>query len=448
MKKVCIANRGEIARRIIRTCKQMGIATVAVYSDADQEALFVKEADEAIRIGPPPVPQSYLNMEAVLKAAREAGADAIHPGYGLLSENSEFAKQCEQEGLLFIGPSASVIEQMGDKVKARQLMRSAGVPVVPGIEDHLETAEDAVRLAASIGYPLMLKASAGGGGIGMQVCHSDEEMRQAFLSAKGRAKAYFGNDTMFLERYIEQPHHIEVQIVADQKGTTLHLLERECSIQRRHQKVVEESPSPFLDEKTRASVCAMAITAAEAVGYTGAGTVEFIMDGDRNFYFLEMNTRLQVEHPVTEEMIGIDLVEWQLRIARGEALSITQEEVKPKRHAIELRIYAEDPVTFFPSPGTITVYDVPQMESVRIDDAVEAGTIVTPFYDPMIAKLIVSGETREQAVFLAQQAVENYKIEGLKTNLPFLQDVLAQPAFQKGCYDTHFIQQMREPKGV
>lgn len=440
MRKVLIANRGEIARRIIRTCKKLGIATVAVYSEADKAMPFVREADEAVHIGPPPVPQSYLNLEAIMAAAKSTGADAIHPGYGLLSENSAFAARCKEEGITFIGPTPTVIAQMGDKVTARQIMRDAGVPVVPGIEADMPTAEEAVHFSNQIGYPVMLKASAGGGGIGMQVCHNDDELKQAFQSAKGRAKAYFGNDTMFLEKYVQNPHHIEVQIIADHHGNILHALERECSIQRRHQKVIEESPSPFLDEVTRNQICQAALDAARAVHYTGVGTVEFIMDENRNFYFLEMNTRLQVEHPVTEEMTGLDLVECQILIARDEVLPITQAEIRAHRHAIELRVYAEDPKTFFPSPGLIAEYQPPISRDVRVDDGVEAGTQVTPFYDPMIAKVIVTGDTREQAVAKAKLAIEEFRISGIKTNLPFLLEVVEDKDFKRGVYDTQFIQ--------
>jgi acetyl-CoA carboxylase biotin carboxylase subunit len=444
MRKVLIANRGEIARRIIRTCRAEGIATVAVHSEADKSMPFVREADEAVHIGPPPVPQSYLNIDAILAAAKATGADAVHPGYGLLSENAEFARRCREAGLVFIGPTPDVIAKMGDKVTARQIMREAQVPVVPGFEGQMDTPDEAVRHANEMGYPVMLKASAGGGGIGMQVVHHDDELRQAFQSAKGRAKAYFGNDTMFLEKYVQNPHHIEVQIVADEHGNVLHLRERECSIQRRHQKVIEESPSPFLDDATREKICEAAVAAARAVRYTGVGTVEFIMDDQKNFYFLEMNTRLQVEHPVTEEMTGFDLVAMQLAVARGEALAIQQSDVKALRHAIELRVYAEDPVTFMPSPGTISEYQPPHMEHVRIDDGVEAGTQVTPFYDPMIAKVIVSGQTRAEAVQRAISAMEQFHLTGIKTNIPFLLDVLRDPDFQQGIYTTQFVQNKRK----
>jgi acetyl-CoA carboxylase biotin carboxylase subunit len=442
MRKVLIANRGEIARRIIRTCRTQGIATVAVHSEADKDLPFVREADEAVHIGPPPVPQSYLNIEAIISAAKAAGADAIHPGYGLLSENPAFAKRCREEGITFIGPSPEVIAQMGDKVTARQMMRAAGVPIVPGYEGTMETADEAVARANEIGYPVMLKASAGGGGIGMQVCCGDDELRQAFRSAKARAKAYFGNDTMFLEKFVQNPHHIEVQIAGDEHGNVLHLLERECSIQRRHQKVLEESPSPFLDANTRERLCEAAVTAARAVNYTGVGTVEFIVDEQKNFYFLEMNTRLQVEHPVTEEMTGLDLVALQLDIARRQPMTLKQSDVRALRHAIELRVYAEDPVTFLPSPGKIDQYRPPAMPNVRIDDGVEAGTQVTPFYDAMIAKVIVSGETRDEAAERAIEAMEAFTVTGIKTNIPFLLEVLRDERFRQGRYTTQFVQEL------
>ena len=445
MRKVLIANRGEIARRIIRTCKAKGIATVAVYSEADRNMPFVREADEAVHIGPPPVPHSYLNMDAILAAAKESGADAVHPGYGLLSENETFARRVQEAGLIFIGPAPEVIGQMGDKLTARKIMQQAGVPVVPGGAEAIPTEDEAAALAAEIGYPVMLKASAGGGGIGMQICRDEAELRQAFQTSRNRAKAYFGNDDMYVEKYVEKPRHIEVQIAADQYGKVIHLLERECSIQRRHQKVLEESPSPFLDDALREQLCQAAVKAGEAVGYTGVGTVEFIVDQQKHFYFLEMNTRLQVEHPVTEEMTGLDLVAMQLEIASGKPLSIQQQEVRAVRHAIELRIYAEDPVSFLPSPGTITLYQAPRLPGVRIDDGVETGTQVTPFYDPMIAKVIASGETRDVAIERAREALRQYLVAGIKTNIPFLMEVLDDERFCQGDYTTWFIQE-RKPK--
>ncbi|WP_027414480.1 acetyl-CoA carboxylase biotin carboxylase subunit [Aneurinibacillus terranovensis] len=443
MKTVLIANRGEIARRVIRTCCQLGIRTVAVYSEADASMPYVHEADKAALIGLAPVSQSYLNIDAIIKAAKEHKADAIHPGYGLLSENAGFARRCQEEGIIFIGPDAAVMEEMGDKIRARKKMTDAGVPVVPGYNGNIPTVEDACKIAGEIGYPVMLKASAGGGGIGMQICYTDEDIAKAFLSAKSRAKAYFGNDDMFIEKYIENPHHIEVQIAGDVHGTIVHLYERECSIQRRHQKVIEESPSPFLDAAVRLSICSAGIKAAQAVNYTGVGTVEFIMNGDKEYFFLEMNTRLQVEHPVTEGITGIDLVALQLAIAEGKALPFSQEEIAAWGHAMELRIYAEDPVTFMPSPGKVTDYRVPQGAGIRVDDAIKAGITITPFYDPMIGKLIVTGETREDVINRASAAVKEYKVEGIKTNLSMLGNVLENQKFRDGIYTTRFVEEMK-----
>jgi acetyl-CoA carboxylase biotin carboxylase subunit len=443
LKTVLIANRGEIARRIIRTCRAKGIRTIAVHSEADASMPFVREADMAVLIGPPPVAQSYLNMEKIIQAAKDHGADGIHPGYGLLSENGRFARRCAEEGIIFIGPRPEVMEEMGDKIRARRAMVEAGVPVVPGYNGNIPTVDEACRIAGEIGYPVMLKASAGGGGIGMQICRNDEEISKAFQSAKGRARAYFGNDDMFIEKYIENPHHIEVQIAGDERGNIVHLFERECSIQRRHQKVIEESPSPFLDAATRQRICEAAVQAARAVQYTGVGTVEFIMNGDKEFFFLEMNTRLQVEHPVTEEVTGLDLVELQLMLAESKALPFSQEDVAQRGHAMELRIYAEDPVTFMPSPGTISRYDKPEGAGIRVDDAVESGSIITPFYDPMIGKLIVSGETREEVLARAADALEQYEIEGIKTNLSMLVEVIQNEEFAAGMYTTQFVQQMK-----
>lgn len=440
IQKILIANRGEIARRVIRTCKARGISTVAVFSEADRDMPFVREADERLLIGPPPVAQSYLNIEEILKAAKQTGAQAIHPGYGLLSENSVFARRCEEEGIIFLGPNPKVIQSMGDKIEARKIMESAGVPVVPGYSGNIASVEEACEMAVQIGYPVMLKASAGGGGIGMQLCYTGGEIKKAFQSARGRAKAYFGSDAMFIEKYIEQPHHVEVQIAGDTHGRIIHLLERECSVQRRHQKVIEESPSPFLDPQTREAICQAAIQAAQAVSYTGVGTVEFIMGADKAFYFLEMNTRLQVEHPVTEEITGIDLVGMQIDIAEGKPLPVEQEEIVARAHAIELRIYAEDPKTFLPSPGKIVTYQMPTMANLRIDDGVEEGSQITPFYDPMIAKVILSGKTREEAIDHALNVLQRIKIEGIKTNVPMLEQVLGHERFQKGDYNTTFVQ--------
>ncbi|MDA8351733.1 MAG: acetyl-CoA carboxylase biotin carboxylase subunit [Firmicutes bacterium] len=437
MKKLLIANRGEIARRIIRTCRERGIPTVAVYSEADGDLPFVREADEAVEIGPPPVAKSYLNQEALLKAARDTGANAVHPGYGLLSENAAFARQVEAEGLIFVGPPPQVIAKMGDKVTARQTMQDAGVPVVPGTGD-VHTPEEAIRKAEEIGWPVMLKASAGGGGIGMQVLRGPEEVEKAFATAQGRAKAYFGDETLFMERFIPSPRHVEVQILADGERT-LHLFERECSVQRRNQKVVEESPSPSIRPQTREGLCLAAVRAAEAVGYTGAGTVEFLVDPDENFYFLEMNTRIQVEHPVTEMVTGLDLVSLQLDIAQGKALSLDQEAIRTQGHALEFRVYAEDPDRFLPSPGTLEAFVPPSGEGIRVDAGVESGSTVTPFYDPMIAKCIVYGRNREEALERSRVALADFDVRGIQSNLPLLREVLDRPEFISGQYDTQLL---------
>lgn len=438
-KKVLVANRGEIAVRVMRTCKSLGIVTVGVYSEADTEAPHVKMADEAYLIGGPRVVESYLNIDKILEVARLSGAEAIHPGYGLLSENAEFARRCEEEGLVFIGPSPEVISRMGSKIESRKAMEEAGVPVVPGITYPLADAEEAVQVADRMGYPVMLKASAGGGGIGMQVVYNAEEIRKAFGGNQKRATDFFGDGAMYVEKYVENPRHIEIQILADRFGNTVYLWERECSVQRRHQKVVEEAPSSFLDEVTRSKMGEASVKAAQSIGYRNAGTVEFLVDEDKNFYFLEMNTRLQVEHPVTEEITGLDLVAEQLRIAASDSLNFTQADVKREGHAIEVRIYAEDPKTFFPSPGTITKLVLPEGPEVRHELAVHNQSVVTPFYDPMIAKLIVKGKDRDEAIDYLQNALANYHVSGIKTNIPMLQEVAAHPAFRSGDTTTSFV---------
>lgn len=438
IQKLLIANRGEIARRIIRTCRRLGVATVAVYSDADKDALHVAEADEAVRIGPPPVAQSYLQIDAIIQAARDTGADAIHPGYGLLSENAEFADAVARAGMTFVGPSADAITLMGSKIRAREIMLNAGVPIVPGSNGALSV-DEAVDVANQIGYPVMLKASSGGGGIGMQIVNDSETLKKAFASNQARAKSYFGNGDMFVEKYIQSPRHIEIQVLFDSFGNGVYLWERECSIQRRHQKVVEEAFSTFVTEELRSKMGKAALAAGAAIGYVNAGTLEFLVDKDRNFYFLEMNTRLQVEHPVTESVTGLDLVEWQLRIASGERLSFTQGDVLRLGHAIEVRIYAEDPVKMFPSPGTITEMNLPEGEGVRNDVAVEQSAVITPFYDPMIGKLIVHAETRQAAIQKLQYALKDYRILGIKTNIPLLQKIAESDAFLNGDTTTDFI---------
>ncbi|MEH7178547.1 acetyl-CoA carboxylase biotin carboxylase subunit [Neobacillus vireti] len=444
-KKVLVANRGEIAVRVMRTCKALGIHTIGVYSEADGEAPHVKIADEAHLIGSPRVAESYLNIDKILEVARVTKADAIHPGYGLLSENAEFAKRCEEAGVTFIGPTPAVISKMGSKIESRKAMEEAGVPVVPGITYPLADAEEAVEVADRIGYPVMLKASAGGGGIGMQVVRNGDEIRKAFAGNQKRATDFFGDGAMYVEKYVESPRHIEIQILADGFGNTVYLWERECSIQRRHQKVVEEAPSSFITEVTRKKMGEAAVKAAKSIGYKNAGTIEFLVDEKQNFYFLEMNTRLQVEHPVTEEITGLDLVEQQLQIAAGEALTFTQEEVKRDGHAIEVRVYAEDPKTFFPSPGKITKLELPDGIGVRHELAIHGQSVVTPFYDPMIAKLVVKGSNRGEAIQRLQAALENYQIVGIKTNIPMLKEVISHPAFHSGDTTTNFVEKYLKP---
>lgn len=438
--KILIANRGEIAARIIRTCKKIGIQTVAIYSEADADAPYVNMADEAYCIGKPRVHESYLQIDKIIETAKAAGAEAIHPGYGLLSENAEFARNCEAASIVFIGPRPEVIEKMGSKVAARNAMKEAGVPVVPGTEAAVADASEAIAAAEQIGYPVMLKASAGGGGIGMQIVRNDEELLKAFEGNQKRAQMFFGNGDMYIEKYIENPRHIEIQLLADQFGNCVYLWERECSIQRRHQKVVEEAPSPFLDEDSRKNMGEVAVKAARAIGYENAGTIEFLVDEEKNFYFLEMNTRLQVEHPVTEEITGLDLVEEQLLVAAGEKLRWSQESIKLEGHAIEVRIYAEDPRTFLPSPGKISALVLPSGEGIRHELAVHEASTVTPFYDPMIGKLVVSAPTREKAIKRLTEALEEYQIEGIKTNIPMLREVVAHRAYQNGETTTIFIE--------
>ncbi|KHE66910.1 acetyl/propionyl/methylcrotonyl-CoA carboxylase subunit alpha [Halobacillus sp. BBL2006] len=438
--KILIANRGEIAARVIRTCKEMNIQTVAVYSEADQTAPFVSLADESYLIGKPRVNESYLNIEKILKVAKEAGAEAIHPGYGLLSENAEFAKKTEEAGLIFIGPDAKVISKMGDKIAARAEMKTAGVPIIPGTEEAVASPEDAMACANDFGYPVMLKAAAGGGGIGMQAVYNDEELEKAFEGNSKRAQTFFGDGKMFIEKLIENPRHIEIQVLADKHGNAVYLFERECSIQRRHQKVVEEAPSPVLSDETRGLMGESALKAVKTLGYSNAGTIEFLVDDKENYYFLEMNTRLQVEHPVTEEITGVDLVEQQLKVAAGEALTISQEDLEIQGHAIEVRIYAEDPNTFYPSPGQITKLVLPEGEGIRNEVAVTGNSKVTPFYDPMIAKLIAYGANRDEAIDRLTKAVHAYEIEGIKSNLTMLKRVITHDKFKAGETKTTFIQ--------
>ncbi len=438
--KILIANRGEIACRVIRTARRMGIKTVAVYSDADADALHVREADEAVRIGPPASAESYLKADRIIAACRETGAEAVHPGYGFLSEKAEFSAALAKAGIVFIGPDPSAIGAMGDKIESKKLARAAGVSTVPGHLDVIPDAEAAVRIARDIGYPVMIKASAGGGGKGMRIARNDAEAREGFRSATNEARSSFADDRVFLEKYVEEPRHIEIQVLGDAHGHVIYLGERECSIQRRHQKVIEEAPSPFLDAKTREAMGNQAVALAKAVGYRSAGTVEFIVDRHRNFYFLEMNTRLQVEHPVTEMVTGLDLVEWMIRIAAGEKLSVKQEDVRLKGSAIEARIYAEDPYrNFLPSIGRLMRYIPPEGEGIRVDTGVFEGAEISVYYDPMIAKLVAYGETRAQAIERLGTALDAFHIRGLSHNVAFLAAVLRKPRFAEGRLSTNFI---------
>lgn len=439
IKKILIANRGEIAARVIRSCKKMDIQTVAVYSEADQKAPFVAMADESFLIGPPRVNESYLNVDKIISIAKKAKVDAIHPGYGFLSESGQFVEKCDAAGIIFIGPKSDVMEQMGSKIAARNAMQAAGVPVVPGTDGAVGTVEEAIVVAKDIGYPIMLKASAGGGGIGMQVVNSDEELSKAFESNSKRAQTFFGDGAMFMEKKLENARHIEIQLLADQHGNAVHLFERDCSVQRRNQKVVEEAPSTFISESTRVKMGKAATDAAIAIGYTGAGTIEFLVDAEENFYFLEMNTRIQVEHPITEEITGLDIVEEQINIADGKELSVKQADLAIDGHAIEVRIYAEDPVTFFPSPGHITTLHAPTGENVRNELAVTSDYDVTPFYDPLIGKLIVKAATRELAITAMKTALAGYQIDGIKTNIPMLKEIMNIKAFHEGKATTAFV---------
>lgn len=439
VQKIVIANRGEIASRVIRACHELGIDTIAVYSDADKDLPFVKEAKYAFRLGEPPVHKSYLNSDLILEIAKSEKADGIHPGYGFLSENADFARNVQEAGLTFIGPSPETIERMGDKIIARNTMEKAGVPVVPGSSEGLTTLEEACDFAESIGYPVMLKASAGGGGIGMVFCENEQALAKSYESTKARAKTYFGSEKIFIEKYIQNARHIEVQIFGDVHGNIVHLFERDCSIQRRHQKVIEETPSPFLSKRTRKQLFATALKAAAAVHYVNAGTIEFIVDEEENFYFLEMNTRLQVEHPITEQITGLDLVKWQLLVARGEKLPLMQDVINRSGHAIQFRLYAEDPYTFMPSPGKITTFKWKELERVRIDNGYIEGSTVTPFYDPLIAKCIFYSNTREDVLKKAKEFFQNIEIEGIKTNIQLFMNIIDDSDFQNGTYTTKFL---------
>ena len=442
-KKLLIANRGEIARRIGKTAQRLGLSTVAVHSDADENAPFVREADEKVRIGPPPPKESYLCIDAILEAAKKTGADALHPGYGFLAENEQLVAACEGNGITFVGPPVPAMRAMGGKIESKIKMIEAGVPVVPGPVHALQSEDDAVKAADAAGYPVMLKASAGGGGIGMARCKNEKQVRQAFEDAKKKGEQFFGSGKVFIEKLVESPHHIEVQVLGDRHGNVVHLFERECSIQRRNQKVLEETPSPLLDEETRARICEAAVKAAAAVGYSSAGTVEFVADEQRNFYFLEMNTRLQVEHPITEVTLGVDIVEWMLRVAGGEKLSDALLRGLPRNgHAIELRLCAEDPdKRFFPQPGTLTEVVWPTGEGIRVDAGVESGSVVPPFYDSLLAKVIGHGKDRNEAITRLLAALERTSIGGLKTNLEMHKRILTDDAFRAGKTNTAFLEE-------
>ncbi|HET9894882.1 MAG TPA: biotin carboxylase N-terminal domain-containing protein [Streptosporangiaceae bacterium] len=441
---VLVANRGEIARRVIRTVRRLGKRAIAVYSEADAELPFVAEADEAVLIGPAPAKQSYLNVAAILAAAASTKAEAIHPGYGFLAENAQFAAQVIDSGLIWVGPSPDAIEQMGDKIRARNLMAAAGVPVAPGGAEPVADAEAAVRLARDIGYPIMIKAAAGGGGIGMSVAADETQLRSGFETARSRAERFFASPDILLERYITSARHVEVQILGLADGRVIALGERDCSVQRRHQKVAEETPSPGVDAGLRQRMLQAAVRAGEAVGYQGAGTVECLVDTQTgDFMFLEMNTRLQVEHAVTEMVTGIDLVEQQLLVAAGADVSFDPQSVQLEGHALELRVYAEDPLRFLPSPGTITQWREPSGPGVRVDAGYAGGNVVTPHYDPLLAKLVLHGATRDQAIALAREAVAEFVITGVKTNLPFHADLLASQEFGGGDYDTSVVSRLR-----
>ena len=440
LKKVLIANRGEIAVRIIRACREIGIRTVAIYSEADKDALHVRLADEAICIGPAPSNKSYLNVKAILEAACLTGADSIHPGFGFLSENASFAKICQDMGIKFIGPDYKLIELLGNKSKAKETMKRAGVPVVPGSDGLIYSKEQAVNLAEQIKYPVMLKASAGGGGRGIRIAYSKEELEKEYDIVKQEAKVAFNDDSLYLEKFVENPRHVEIQILADEHGNCIHLGKRNCSVQRRNQKVLEETPSGILDEKTRNEMGKVAVKAVKEIGYTNAGTIEFLVDKNRDFYFMEMNTRVQVEHPVTEMVTGVDIIKEQIKIASGETLQYKQEDIKFEGHSMEVRINAENPdKNFMPSPGKITGLHIPGGNGVRVDTAIYSGYTVPPTYDSMLAKLIVHGKDREESIAKMKSAVAEFVIEGITTNIDFLLKILENENFKTNNYDTSFI---------
>jgi acetyl-CoA carboxylase, biotin carboxylase subunit len=438
-KKILIANRGEIALRIIRACREMGIQSVVVHSTVDASAMAVRLADESVCIGPPAAKDSYLNIPSILSAASVTGADAIHPGYGFLSENEQFARMVAEHGFVFIGPKPEHIAAMGDKVMAKKTVKALGLPVVPGSEGAVESAEDAVAFAKTAGYPVLIKAASGGGGRGMKVVRKESEMKEQYSTARAEAKANFGDDTVYIEKYLEKPRHIEIQIFGDRHGNAIHLGERDCSIQRRHQKLIEESPSPALTEKERDFIGTLAADTVRQMGYEGAGTIEFLYE-DGEFYFMEMNTRIQVEHPVTEMITGMDLIAEQIRVAAGEPLSMTKDKFRPRGHAVEVRINAEDPDTFAPSPGTIKQFHAPGGLGVRFDSAIYAGYTIPPYYDSMIGKLIVHGRTREECLRRLHRAIIETVVDGVKTTLPLHRWILEQPDFMKGNYNIHWLE--------
>ncbi|MEX0315031.1 MAG: acetyl-CoA carboxylase biotin carboxylase subunit [Allomuricauda sp.] len=440
MKKILVANRGEIALRVMRTAKKMGISTVAVFSEVDRNAPHVQFADEAICIGEAPSSQSYLLGDKIIKVAKELNVDGIHPGYGFLSENADFAEAVEKNGLIFIGPKSKAIRVMGSKLMAKEAVKAYDIPMVPGIDEAITDVAKAQEIANEIGYPILIKASAGGGGKGMRIVEKGQDFKSQMERAISEATSAFGDGSVFLEKYVTSPRHIEIQVMADTHGNVLHFFERECSIQRRHQKVVEEAPSSVLTPELREKMGTAATRVAKACDYVGAGTVEFLLDADMNFYFLEMNTRLQVEHPVTEMITGVDLVELQIKVARGEELSIKQEDLNIEGHAMELRVYAEDPLNdFLPSVGNLEIYKLPVGEGIRVDNGFEEGMDIPIYYDPMLSKLITYGKTREEAIELMLQAIDEYQVKGVQTTLPFGTYVLKHEAFRTGNFDTHFV---------
>lgn len=447
MRKILVANRGEIALRIMKTAQKMGIKTVAVYSEVDRHSPHVKFADEAVLLGKAPSSESYLVMEKVIEAAKTTGAEGIHPGYGFLSENAVFAQMVEDNGITFIGPKPHAIEVMGNKLAAKEAVRNYDIPMVPGIDEAITDVALAEKVAKKIGFPILIKASAGGGGKGMRVVERLEDLPEQMDRAISEAVAAFGDGSVFIEKYVSSPRHIEIQILADTHGNMVHLFERECSVQRRHQKVVEEAPSTVLTQEIRKAMGEAAVKVAKACDYVGAGTVEFLLDENKNFYFLEMNTRLQVEHPVTEFISGVDLVEQQIKVARGEKLEFAQDDLTIKGHALEVRVYAEDPLqNFMPSIGTLSIYKAPIGEGIRVDDGFEQGMVVPIYYDPMLSKLITYGKNREEAIQLMIQAIDNYKVEGVATTLPFGKFVCEHEAFRSGNFDTHFVKNYYFPE--